>query len=326
MEKYSGKLPFGGTTGIRIGSSKRLFFQVIHRIRALQRMRKIRQQRLFMIQFSYSGDALSDAFRAIGILPGMVLGVHASFKSLGEVDGGAETILRTLLGSIGPKGTLLMPAHNPPGTVWKQSETPSDCGYLSEYFRNYSGVSRSLHPTHSCCALGKDAEYLLAGHPSTGGEAEGCPFHRLAEIGGFIMMIGVKYNACTLLHVVEELEKVPYIRFACHESYEKTFQMIPSDGMKIPYTPATFPGCSYNFRQVESELARENKIRYGKVGNAECSLARASDILDCGRKFLRSHPGMFLCDRDDCAACKRVKHLMELDRMSSNMIYSGERK
>ena len=72
-----------------------------------------------MIKFSYGGDALSDAFRAIGILPGMVLGIHASFKSLGEVDGRAETILRALLESIGPDGTVVWPGHNPPERIWK---------------------------------------------------------------------------------------------------------------------------------------------------------------------------------------------------------------
>lgn len=269
-----------------------------------------------MAVLSNNKDGMLRALRELGIEQGMTLGVHASFKSLGPVDGGAAAIIEVLLEAVGQEGTLMMPTHSAPLEIWKQSDTPSNCGYLTEYFRTYPGVKRSLHPTHACSAIGAKAEWLLAGHPTQGGEAPGCPFHRLAEAGGFIMMVGIKYNACTLLHVSEELEDVPYRKHACHESYARSHLMITADGREIPYTPVTFPGCSYNFRQVETELHKAGLIKHGKVGNAECTLAKASDILEHGRAFLRSHPGMFLCDRDTCAACKRVKGLMDMEKAS----------
>ena len=48
--------------------------------------------------------------RTVGILPGDTVLVHSSFKSLGRVPGGIETVVQGFLHAIGPDGTLLMPA------------------------------------------------------------------------------------------------------------------------------------------------------------------------------------------------------------------------
>ncbi|MBN1668234.1 MAG: AAC(3) family N-acetyltransferase, partial [Anaerolineales bacterium] len=47
---------------------------------------------------------------ALGVRPGGVLLVHSSLSSLGQVPGGAETVVRGLLATLGETGTLLMPA------------------------------------------------------------------------------------------------------------------------------------------------------------------------------------------------------------------------
>lgn len=48
----------------------------------------------------------------LGILPGDIVLVHSSLSALGFVEGGAQTVIDTLLSAVGPQGTLLMPAHS----------------------------------------------------------------------------------------------------------------------------------------------------------------------------------------------------------------------
>lgn len=55
------------------------------------------------------GDIL-EGLRHIGVQPGMELEVHSSLKSFGPVDGGAEAVIAALKDSVGPDGSLFMPA------------------------------------------------------------------------------------------------------------------------------------------------------------------------------------------------------------------------
>ena len=62
-----------------------------------------------------SRNQIGDDLWRLGVLPGGVLMVHSSFKSLGPVPGGIETVIAGLLEALGPTGTLLMP-----GLCWEQ--------------------------------------------------------------------------------------------------------------------------------------------------------------------------------------------------------------
>ena len=53
---------------------------------------------------------LANGWHDLGVRLGGVLLVHASLRSLGPLDGGAETVVLSLLEALGPHGTLLMPA------------------------------------------------------------------------------------------------------------------------------------------------------------------------------------------------------------------------
>jgi aminoglycoside 3-N-acetyltransferase len=111
--------------------------------------------------------ALAADLRALGVLPGATLVVHSSFKSLGAVPGGIETVIQGLLLAIGKDGTLLMPALSATlrtPAIFDVLATPARVGAIPEFFRTRPGTLRSLHPTHSVCAVGQQARALLAEH------------------------------------------------------------------------------------------------------------------------------------------------------------------
>jgi aminoglycoside 3-N-acetyltransferase len=57
-------------------------------------------------------EKLVEAFRELGVEEGDTLLVHSSYKSLGEVDGGPQTVVRALEAALGAEGTLIMPTFN----------------------------------------------------------------------------------------------------------------------------------------------------------------------------------------------------------------------
>jgi aminoglycoside 3-N-acetyltransferase len=166
-------------------------------------------------------EQLIQDLHSIGIQKGDSLMVHASLSKIGYVEGGAATLVEALFQTIGDTGNLLMPTFPAPGRnkdyldqqpVFDTIKTPSAMGIVSETFRKWPGVLRSLHPTDPVCAWGPNAEWFTSGHfneptPYTAAS----PFGRLAQSRGKILMLGTTLNgACTSLHVVEDAIAFPF--------------------------------------------------------------------------------------------------------------------
>ncbi len=161
-------------------------------------------------------EKLLNDLRALGIRADDILLVHSSLSALGYVEGGADTVVDTLLAAVAD-GTLLMPALSyatvrPETPTFSVTETPSCVGAISEAFRRRAGVQRSLHPTHSVCAAGKLAGELLARHGETDTPVGAfSPFALLPQYGGKILMLGCGLCPNTSMHGVEELVMPPYL-------------------------------------------------------------------------------------------------------------------
>ena len=56
-------------------------------------------------------DDIERGLREIGLREGDLIVVHSSLSSFGYVVGGPDTVIDALLESVGPNGTVIMPAH-----------------------------------------------------------------------------------------------------------------------------------------------------------------------------------------------------------------------
>jgi len=166
-------------------------------------------------------STLAKQLEEMGIVKGDSLLVHASLRSMGFIEEGANTVLEALLKAVGESGNLLMPSspvvslqldYVKSKPVFDSKATPSAMGAISENFRKLVGVKRSLHPTEPVCAFGSQADYLTEGHYNqiTPYNANS-PFYRLCELKGKILYVGVTLaNAGTSLHVLEDAVDFPY--------------------------------------------------------------------------------------------------------------------
>jgi aminoglycoside N3'-acetyltransferase len=155
--------------------------------------------------------------RDLELSTGDVVCVHSSFSSLGYVEGGPGTLIEAIEEVVGTSGTIMMPTFSmgssmlsylESGEVFDVCKTPSKVGAVTETFRKWPGVIRSLHPTNSVSAKGPMANELLAGHQHSirpfGLET---PFGRLASLGGKILMINTHIHS--FLHHVQDLVDFP---------------------------------------------------------------------------------------------------------------------
>jgi len=149
--------------------------------------------------------------RKLGVKQGDSLMVHSALSALGLVRGGADTVIDALLEAVGSEGNVAMPLMTGNG-VFKIEESPSNVGVVTEVFRQRKETVRSLHPSHSVGIQGKDAQWLVKDHvkqPTAYGK--GTPYHKLVELGGKVLLLGVDQDRNTTLHTIESLAGVPYL-------------------------------------------------------------------------------------------------------------------
>jgi aminoglycoside 3-N-acetyltransferase len=234
--------------------------------------------------------------RALGVQEGDVLLVHSSLSSMGYVPGGAETVVRGLLEALGNSGTLLMPAltyehvtsRDP---VFDVRRTPSNVGAITEYFRTRAGTRRSLHPTHSVCAVGVWADMLLRDHEL---DRTPCgphsPFHRLRRCDGKLLMLGCGLRPNTSMHAIEEMVDPPYL-FGGSLSYH----LIDWDGQAQDrtYLVHGFNGYRQRYERIAEHLAPPDLVE-GPVLEATVHLIDVPALWDAALAAYRDNPLTFV--------------------------------
>ena len=170
---------------------------------------------------SQTCEKLAHDLRNLGVEPGDILFIHSSFKRLGPVDGGAESIICALEDAVGPDGLILMPSFNlvegrdKRVQTWDIKTAPSTVGWLTEFFRQMPNTYRSDHYSHSVAARGKGAKTFVADHLSRDGNQSPwdhepwgktygthSPMYRAYQADGKLLMLGVDYTICSRCKVL----------------------------------------------------------------------------------------------------------------------------
>lgn len=251
----------------------------------------------------YRKEQLVQQLRDMGIRPTDNLLVHSSMKSLGLVQGGADTLINALMESV-PEGMLMMPAH-----TWKQMsaeyslfdpETEPVCvGIVPELFRKRPGVVRSLHPTHSMAVYGDGAEEYIAGEESrtTPCAPEGC-WGRLRTVKAKILLIGVTHARNTYIHSIEESYGVPE-RFTAEPVQ---FQVkLPNDSVKkvdmYRHYNKKEAHISEMYDKMETGYEEAGAAKKVRLGDARCILCDAEKLFEVTGRILAKEVNCFI-DRE----------------------------
>lgn len=165
-------------------------------------------QKLFYYK-KYSADDIIKCIKNAGVASGKPIIVHSAMGNFYNYRGTANELIDKLIEFVGPNGTLCMPAYPADKfnteIVFDVRNSKSAAGYLTEVFRNYPNVKRSMNKLHSVCALGHDADYITGEHHlSNISFDEYSPYQKIAELGGFTIHLGMpKWYIGTAEHICE---------------------------------------------------------------------------------------------------------------------------
>lgn len=264
--------------------------------------------------------SLLRGIKNIGITKGDLVIVHSSFKSMGLSGYGPADAVATLLESVGPEGTVMMPAFTYSYSgIWgvkpfNPDTTPGHGnGVLSETFRKHPGVLRSGHPAYSVAARGRYAGILTENRENASALGEGSSYGEAKRLGAKILLIGVGSNRNSMLHHAEAAAGLPYNDIPFRAFWGDTALVEGKDGRaaEIPLV-REFPACSDNFGVIDGYLSGRGVLRRGKLKEAESLVMDSRELVGAVIKKLHEEPGCLLCGSITCEPCSlRKKRLSE---------------
>lgn len=245
----------------------------------------------------YTKNSLKEDLARLGIEPAGTLMAHLSYKAIGEVEGRGDAVLDALMEYMRP-GLLVLPSHtwanvNDQNPVMDVLYTPSCVGALTNLFRARPGVLRSLHPTHSLCACGRDAESFLDGEERIKTPCgKGGAYYRLWERDAQILLIGVNFTRNTYIHGIEEWDgAVGSISPGIRDRY-----VITAEGRRLHTQeyPHCAPHGSETFSKLEPDAQRLGILTLGRFGGATARLMRARPLRTMVAELLKEDPRYLL--------------------------------
>ena len=251
----------------------------------------------------YTKQQLTEQIAALGIRPDDTLMIHSSMKAIGEVEGGADTVLDAFSEYL-QGGLLLLPTHtwaqmSDRHPVFDPLSEPSCVGILTNLFFRRPGVVRSLHPTHSVAALGKDAPDYVRGEENsqTPCPRNGC-WGRLYDRNAKILFLGCPLKRNTFLHSVEEWNDIPQ-RLTPYQLQS----LVKTPQGRLLYCPVhrhyhpICPDISANYDKMEPVFLKKGIAAEGRIGDARSVLCDAVKMADLVTEYLHRNADLFVDDR-----------------------------
>lgn len=252
----------------------------------------------------YTKQDLFTDLRNMGLQHTDALMVHSSMKSIGPVEGGADTVVDAFMEYF-REGLFMTPTH-----TWAQMSEeyslfdpvrePACVGIIPNVFRKRAGVVRSLHPTHSIAAYGPSAEDYVRGEENiiTPAQPKGC-WGKLMDVDAKILLVGCTHARNTFIHAVEEMLDVPERLTAS----PVPFQIKMPDGtIKEVSVYRHFnrfqPHISEEFDKLAQAYYDLGAAKKVKFGDATCILCEAKKIYEVTKKVL-SHEINCLIDKQE---------------------------
>lgn len=244
----------------------------------------------------HTKETLINDLTDLNVDPEGTLLVHSSYKSIGEVAGGPDTVLDSLSEYM-KDGLLVLPTHtweyiNKENPVFDVNESPSNVGILTEKFRKRDHVYRSEHPTHSVGALGQDAQSFTEGeYKHETPCARDSVWGKLVDRNAEILLVGVDLTKNTYIHGIEEWLDIPG---RVTDTHEDLYSVLHT-GEKVHVPSRRHYGLSWSdhFWKVEDILLEEGAMKKGTFGDAVVRVVDAKKTAALLTEMLQANPDLF---------------------------------
>lgn len=241
----------------------------------------------------------------LGLKEGDLVHVKVSLRSLGKIEGGAKTIIDSILAVIGKDGTLVCDSFNP--TVDSIFRLFKKKNIVNRYSKSYAGAFvnaaieypnsyRSSHPIQAFTAIGKYAQQLTEEF-----NKDSKPYgflEKIAQMGGVNLSLGEKVIGVGTTHVA-------ILDCGLEQKGLASGVYYRDENNKIRfYKHHWASGCPKGFSKLVPYYERGGAIiSRGEVGNTIGQLSSMSKTLEIEKKLFHEAPSTFFCGDPSCLSC-----------------------
>lgn len=232
---------------------------------------------------------LTEYFRNAGIDCGDTVFLQSALRTVGDVEGGAETVIKALQSVVGEEGTIVVPTfcflheiEEPP--VIDPLHDASETGVISETLRLMPGAKRSVAYRHSVAALGKNAATVCDVDREISPFDIRSSFGRMLGLDTKVVLLGVEYLNSTSHHFAEYVLKVPDREVVPVAAKLKDENGDLTDITVADYRPKANASGEYyafphDFNRMGYELEKRGLSKVSAVGNAICRVFKMRDLI-----------------------------------------------
>lgn len=254
---------------------------------------------------AFTREQLISQIRALGIGEGDLLHLKVSLKSLGPVEGGAQTLLDAFLEVVGASGTLVvdafiksfkLPMSATESKYISSSKSIPYTGYFNQIFVQHPAMVRSRHPVQRFAAIGALAHELMDNHT---------PFSPAYDVLERLAIRGARN-----INVGEQIIGVG----TTHVAIEETSLRKHNPPMGINYLDSDeeikffrvnwMGGCSRGCVKYVSDYERLGYVKRGSLGYTTAMVTDMKGTLAVDRQWIARDPSSFFCDDPTCKDCQ----------------------
>lgn len=257
-------------------------------------------------------EDITDALRRVGVCKGDTLLVHSSLSACGQIEGGARTIIESIIEVIGEDGNFFVPTfqrsecylnginkrwdHRPSDARDRSSESIRWVGTLPlEYMKLYPDAPRGIHISHSWAGWGKKAAEVLSrqAEDEPPFSDNSCPMV-VKDMGGKILLFGSPVGHVSFVHCFETHYNLPGLG----PSY---YDVRLADGtISWKFVPKGLPGPrefyskDENARFFREAVARGLDIRDEALGVGKLRLIDCRRFWEIGSALITEDPRIII--------------------------------
>ncbi len=235
----------------------------------------------------YSAEDVVRVMTDLGMKEGSLVCVHSSMKEFYNYKGTAVELISLILKTIGPSGTLVMPAFPDYGYlkedyVFNPKTDKTGAGYLAEVFRNSFDVIRSVNVQSSVTAIGPLASFLCDEHVKSKDPWDRfSPWFKLCEQDALVFNLGMPHNyISTFEHCVESLLQNDHPYWSQFFTKSIVQKYLKEDGSVSSYENIT---CEIERRPYEPTIyawLSEKDWKYSQISNLKIKVFYSKHCLD----------------------------------------------
>ena len=251
--------------------------------------------------------------QSLGLSKGDIVFLAADLLNIGYFSKSRENTYKDwveiLTTCVGEEGTIVLPSYTDSFLFYKKDRSvvfiprgnSTTSGSLSIGFLNHSDRKRSLHPTNSCIAIGKYADYILKDHDQTASSY--LPYQRIIELGGKNLMLGSFSDmklAPMALHAAQET--LGYTKRHWMAGILQSYFFDNLGRIKL-FTRMDVGGCTAGAHKALGYHFNSGAIQISKVGDSMSAIIDTKLSYAIFLNLLKTQPELLRCDDSTCHHC-----------------------